>query len=83
MQVLAGRRLADLDIPTRAANARRPLPPTLVLSDRDDKEADHADGGRIARAWPGAELVMSDGLGHRRILRDEETIKRIVAHVSG
>ncbi|WP_082495306.1 alpha/beta fold hydrolase [Cellulomonas sp. Leaf334] len=82
MQVLASRRLADLDVPLRAANTRLPLPTTLVLSDRDDKEADHADGARIARAWPGAELVMSDGLGHRRILRDEETIKRIVAHVS-
>ena len=54
-----------------------------MLSDRDDKEADHADGARIARAWPGAELLMSDGLGHRRILRDEETIKRVVAHVAG
>lgn len=83
MQVLADRRLADLDVTMRAANAHRPLPPLLVLSDRDDKEADHADGGRIARAWPGAELVTSDGLGHRRILRDEETIKRIVAHVTG
>ncbi|KQY22055.1 hypothetical protein ASD16_15525 [Cellulomonas sp. Root485] len=82
MQVLADRRLADLDIPLRAANTRRTLPATLVLSDRDDKEADHADGARIARAWPEAELVLSDGLGHRRILRDEETIKRIVAHVS-
>ena len=82
MQVLAERRLADLDVPLRAANTRLMLPATLVLSDRDDKEADHADGARIARAWPGAELVLSDGLGHRRILRDEETIKRIVAHVS-
>lgn len=83
MEKLAGRRLAELDIPVRAANAGRPLPATLVLSDRADKEADHADGTRIARAWPGAELVVSDGLGHRRILRDDETIKRIVAHVTG
>jgi alpha-beta hydrolase superfamily lysophospholipase len=79
METLAGRRLADLDIPVRAANAPGPLPAALILSDRDDKEADHEDGARIARAWPGAELVVSEGLGHRRILRDEETIKRIVA----
>ena len=59
-----------------------PLPAALILSDRDDKEADHEDGARIARAWPGAELVLSEGLGHRRILRDEETIKRIVAFAS-
>jgi len=83
MEALAGRRLSELDITRRAANAQRPLPPVLVLSDRDDKEADHADGVRIACAWPGAELVTSDGLGHRRILRDGETIKRIVAHAAG
>ncbi len=82
METLAGRRLADLDIPVRAANASRALPAVLILSDRDDKEADHEDGARIARAWPGAELVLSEGLGHRRILRDEETIKRIVAFAS-
>lgn len=82
MEALAGRRLADLDIPVRAANTAGPLPAALVLSDRDDKEADHEDGARIARAWPGAELVVSEGLGHRRILRDEETIKRIVAHAA-
>jgi len=82
METLAGRRLADLDIPVRAANAQSALPAALILSDRDDKEADHADGARIARAWPGAELVLSEGLGHRRILRDAETIKRIVAFAS-
>ncbi|GIG22594.1 hypothetical protein Cch01nite_33180 [Cellulomonas chitinilytica] len=81
METLVGRGLSTLDVPLRAANAGRPLPPALVLSDRDDKEADHEDGPRIARSWPGAELVVSDGLGHRRILRDEETIKRVVAFV--
>jgi len=81
MEGLVDRPLSSLDIPVRAANATAPLPPALVLSDRDDKEADHEDGPRIARVWPGAELVVTDGLGHRRILRDEETIKRVVAFV--
>ncbi|MBO9553055.1 alpha/beta hydrolase [Cellulomonas sp.] len=83
MESLVDRRLSTLDVPVRAANARHRLPPALVLSDRADKEADHEDGPRIARAWPGAELVVTDGLGHRRILRDEETIKRVVAFVGG
>ncbi|MGY4643794.1 alpha/beta fold hydrolase [Cellulomonas sp. URHB0016] len=81
MEGLVGRRLSTLDVPVRAANAPGPLPPALVLSDLADKEADHQDGPRIARAWPGAELVVSDGLGHRRILRDGETVKRVVAYV--
>lgn len=82
MAHLAGRRLAELDVPLRAANADGALPPVLVLCDRDDKEADHDDGVRVARAWPGAELVVTGGLGHRRILRDRGTVERVVGFVA-
>ena len=81
MEALVDRRLADLVLPDRAAG-RLDLPPVLVLADRADKEADPADGARIADAWPMAELLTSDGLGHRRILRDDATIAAIVDYVS-
>jgi pimeloyl-ACP methyl ester carboxylesterase len=45
--------------------------PLLVIHDRDDKEVPVDVGRGIAEAWPGAELVVTEGLGHQRILRDE------------
>ena len=45
--------------------------PLLVIHDRDDKEVPVDVGQSIAEAWPGAELIITEGLGHQRILRDE------------
>ena len=45
--------------------------PLLVIHDQDDKEVPVHVGRSVAKAWPSAELVISRGLGHQRILRDE------------
>lgn len=50
----------------------------LVIHDRDDREVAVAQGERLAARWPGAELVITEGLGHRRILRDPAVIARVV-----
>jgi pimeloyl-ACP methyl ester carboxylesterase len=42
----------------------------LVIHDRADREVPYADAEALVRAWPGAELLTTAGLGHRRILRD-------------
>lgn len=80
MEGLVGRPLTDLDLPTRLA-AGTP-PPALIVHDRADKESRYADGEALAAAWPGAELVTTDGLGHRRILRDETVVHRAVAYLT-
>nr|WP_115702548.1 alpha/beta fold hydrolase [Cupriavidus taiwanensis] len=59
----------------------RPVPPTLVIHDRDDKEVRWEDGAAIAGAWPGARLETTTGLGHRRILRDAAVIQRIAGFI--
>lgn len=61
----------------------RPVPPVLVVHDRDDKEVRWEDGAAIAGAWPDARLVTTEGLGHRRILRDADVIAHVTRFVCG
>jgi pimeloyl-ACP methyl ester carboxylesterase len=75
-----GARWEDFDVP---ALARTQAAPLLVVHDRDDAEVPWTDGAAIARAWPGARLVTTTGLGHRRILRDERVVSQAVAFVKG
>ena len=44
--------------------------PLLVIHDEDDKEVPAAVGKGVAASWPGADLIVTEGLGHQRILRD-------------
>jgi pimeloyl-ACP methyl ester carboxylesterase len=62
-----GMPLVEFDIPRMAEKQSAPL---LVVHDRDDREIPWTDGAAIAEAWPGARMVTTEGLGHRRILRD-------------
>lgn len=85
LERMVGRPLADFDLPARLAAAAAPpaaLPAALVVHDRADKESRYADGAALADAWPGAELVGTDGLGHRRILRDADVVRRAVAFLT-
>jgi hypothetical protein len=49
----------------------------LVAHDREDTEVPWAEGAAIAAAWPGAQLVTTQALGHRRILRDPAVVARV------
>lgn len=56
--------------------------PLLVIHDRGDAEIPWQDGRVIAQAWRGAETLMTDGLGHRRVLRDPDVVAAAVAFVA-
>jgi len=56
--------------------------PLLVIHDRGDAEIPWQHGAAIARAWRGAEMLMTEGLGHRRILRDPDVVAAAVAFVA-
>lgn len=77
-----GRRMSEFDVPARAAGQEQ-LPPLVVIHDRADKEVRYADGEAVAAAWPRAEMFGSEGLGHRRILRDPAIIASVVEYVAG
>jgi pimeloyl-ACP methyl ester carboxylesterase len=75
-----GARMADLDLPRLAA--LRADVPLLVVHDRGDREVPFEDGAAVAAAWPGARLHATEGLGHRRILRDAAVIEAVAAFLS-
>ena len=55
--------------------------PLLIIHDEGDSDVELDNGRRLAEAWPGAELAITSGLGHRKILRDENVIADAVAFV--
>jgi pimeloyl-ACP methyl ester carboxylesterase len=56
--------------------------PTLVVADRDDRQAPYAGVADLAEAL-GAPLVTTQGLGHRKILRDPAVVEQVVGFVGG
>ena len=55
----------------------------LVIHDTDDKEVPIEHGKRVAAAISAAELIETQGLGHRRILRADDVIQRSVGWIAG
>jgi pimeloyl-ACP methyl ester carboxylesterase len=72
--------LAEFDARVQAAHVEPA--PTLVITDRDDRQTPHADVVDFAETIQ-APLVTTQGLGHRRILRDPAVVERVVDFVGG
>lgn len=68
--------LADYQMLDRADGQLTPL---LLAHDRDDRETPFAGSAALAERWPAARLTATEGLGHRRILRDPLVIGRILS----
>ena len=67
---------AELELVAIAAR-QRSLPRLLVVHDRDDRESLLADSVGLTTAWHDARLMVTDGLGHRRVLRDPDVVRRV------
>jgi pimeloyl-ACP methyl ester carboxylesterase len=72
-------KMKDVEIFERVAGLHVPA---LVVHDRDDREVPFHDAERLVTQWPGAVLMATSGLGHRRVLKDDEVIRRTVAFVA-
>jgi pimeloyl-ACP methyl ester carboxylesterase len=55
----------------------------LVIHDRDDRMMPWLHGATVARHWPGARLMSTEGLGHRRILADEAVTRAAADFIAG
>ena len=56
--------------------------PVLVMHDPQDPEVPFKHGKRIAEAWPGARFEPLKEMGHRRMLRDVNTINAVIAFIA-
>jgi pimeloyl-ACP methyl ester carboxylesterase len=55
----------------------------LVVHDRDDAEIRLKDVQKSVAARPGTQLVVTDGLGHRRILANPSVVQRVSGFLAG
>jgi alpha-beta hydrolase superfamily lysophospholipase len=56
-------------------------PPALVIHDRGDREIPWSEAALLAETWPRAELHATEGLGHRKLLRDPSVIALATRYV--
>ncbi len=75
-----GRRWDEFELPRSVAHVRAAA---LVIHDARDPEVSLAHGLALARAWRGARFVRTEGLGHRRVLRDEGVVRDAVDFIAG
>lgn len=76
MQAYLERRMGvawnELELPQSVASIKAPA---LVIHDARDRDVSFASGLAIARAWPDARLVRTEGLGHRAILKNAGVVQ--------
>ncbi|HEU4558052.1 MAG TPA: alpha/beta fold hydrolase [Longimicrobium sp.] len=80
IRVRAGGDLRRIDVVRAAIDL--PLP-GLVIHDRDDARVPYAQGRAIARAWPNARFVTTEGMGHKGALSSEAVLGAIAAFAAG
>lgn len=78
---LVGIPVAEFDARVQSAHTR-PVP-TLVVHDVDDRQTPYDAARALAGTLPDARLLTTDGLGHRRILRDPDVIAQVAAFIRG
>lgn len=59
-------------------NAKKMTCKTLIIHDENDAEISWHSSEKIAHAWPDAKFIKTQGLGHRRIVRDQQVIQHII-----
>jgi pimeloyl-ACP methyl ester carboxylesterase len=75
-----GVRWADLEISRLAPRLKTPA---LVIHDHGDNFVPWKQGAALARSWPGARLLTTEGLGHGRILESETALRAAANFIAG
>jgi pimeloyl-ACP methyl ester carboxylesterase len=72
--------VAEFDARYQAGQVERR--PTLVITDKDDRQTPYADVVDFARTID-APLITTEGLGHRKVLRDPLVVSTVLEFVTG
>lgn len=51
--------------------------PCLVVHDKGDNAVNFLSAEAIIETWPGSKLIATEGLGHRRILKDPQVLQEV------
>lgn len=73
-----GEPIANFDIPRVAPTMSVPA---LIVHDRDDPEINVEHATAIAHLWPGSTLMITEKLGHRRVLIARKVIGAAVEYI--
>jgi pimeloyl-ACP methyl ester carboxylesterase len=75
-----GLRWFEIEVPRLAPRLKTPA---LVIHDHADSFVPWEQGAALARAWPGARLLSTVGLGHGRILESVITTRAAADFIAG
>lgn len=56
--------------------------PALIIHDRDDSDVDVSHAKRLQMMWPQSKLLITEGLGHFKILRNKDLIQRTLQFIN-
>lgn len=54
----------------------------MIVHDADDKEVGFQSALEIQEVWPQAKLLRTEGLGHRRVLRDPQVLRAVTDFIN-
>jgi len=74
-----GHRWDEFELPQSVSHVRAAA---LVVHDAGDREVAPSSGLALARAWPDARLLRTEGLGHRAILRDAGVVQDVIDFIT-
>jgi pimeloyl-ACP methyl ester carboxylesterase len=73
----------ELTVEHLAAAPRAAQTDLLVVHDRRDPVVPWHHARRVGKAWPGARIVTTEGLGHRSLLADPAVVRHAAGFVAG
>jgi pimeloyl-ACP methyl ester carboxylesterase len=74
-----GHRWEEFELPHSVRSVRAKA---LIVHDAGDREVAPSSGLALARAWPDARLLRTEGLGHRAILRDPQVVQDVIDFIT-